>query len=149
MRALVQRVSRARVTVDGSVTGEIGEGLLILLGAGEGDGDAEVEWMARKIAGLRIFRDGDQLMNRSLIDTGGGALVVPQFTLYGDVRRGRRPEFSRAAKPGDAEPLYERFCEALAVHGVPVERGVFQAYMQVELLNDGPVTIWLESPERA
>jgi D-tyrosyl-tRNA(Tyr) deacylase len=148
MRALVQRVTRASVTVAGEVTGAIGDGLLVLLGAGRGDGEAEVEWLARKVSGLRIFKDGEQLMNRSLLETGGAALVVPQFTLYGDVRRGRRPEFSRAAKPDIAEPLYEQFCEALAALGVPVQRGVFQAHMEVELLNDGPVTIWLDTPDR-
>jgi D-tyrosyl-tRNA(Tyr) deacylase len=148
MRALVQRVTRASVTVAGEVRGAIGDGLLVLLGAGRGDGEAEVEWLARKVSGLRIFKDGEQLMNRSLLETGGAALVVPQFTLYGDVRRGRRPEFSRAAKPDIAEPLYEQFCEALAALGVPVQRGVFQAHMEVELLNDGPVTIWLDTPDR-
>jgi D-tyrosyl-tRNA(Tyr) deacylase len=146
MRALVQRVTRASVRVDGEITGAIGDGLLVLVGAGDGDGETEVEWMARKVAGLRIFRDGEQLMNRSLLETGGGALVVPQFTLFGDVRRGRRPAFTDAARPEVAEPLYERFCDALQAQGIHVERGVFQAHMEVELLNDGPVTIWLETP---
>lgn len=146
MKALVQRVTRARVTVDGTVRGTIGEGLLVLLGAEDGDGGGEVAWLAKKVATLRIFADGEKRMNRSLLETGGGALVVPQFTLLGDARRGRRPDFMRAAKPEIAEPLFEAFCDALAAEGVPVARGVFRAHMEVELLNDGPVTIWIETP---
>ncbi len=148
MRALVQRVTRASVTVEGTVRGRIGAGLLVLLGAGRDDGATEVSWLARKLANLRIFSDGEQLMNRSLLDSGGGALVIPQFTLFGDVSRGRRPEFLGAAKPEAAEPLFEAFCAALAAEGVPVERGVFRAHMEVELVNDGPVTIWVETPAR-
>lgn len=132
--------------VDGEVTGEIGEGLLILLGVRRGDGDGEVRWLAGKCAELRIFPDGEQLMNRSLLDSGGAALVVSQFTLYGDTRRGRRPSFVNAAPPEVAEPLYERFCEALRGLGVPVATGRFAADMDVELVNRGPVTILLETP---
>jgi len=147
MRALVQRVSRARVTVGGAVRGEIGAGLVVLLGAAGTDGPEETAWMARKIAGLRIFADGEKLMNRSVLESGGGALVIPQFTLFGDARRGRRPDFTGAARPEIAEPLFEAFCDALAALGVPVERGVFRAHMEVELVNDGPVTIWIETPD--
>ena len=146
MRALVQRVSRARVTVDGRVTGEIGGGLLVLLGATHDDGEREAAWLARKLAGLRIFSDAAGLMNVDVREVGGAALVVPQFTLYGDVRRGRRPEFVRAARPERAEPLFERFCVLLAGEGVRVERGEFGAHMEVDLLNDGPVTLMVETP---
>jgi D-tyrosyl-tRNA(Tyr) deacylase len=146
MRALLQRVTSARVTVAGAVRGEIGDGLVVLLGAGHGDGPREIDWMAKKIAGLRVFADGEKLMNRSVLETGGGALVIPQFTLFGDARRGRRPEFTGAAPPEVAEPLYDAFCAALAAEGVPVARGVFRAHMEVALVNDGPVTIWIESP---
>jgi D-tyrosyl-tRNA(Tyr) deacylase len=146
MRALVQRVSRASVRVDGIERGRIGSGLLVLLGAGVGDGPAEVDWLSRKIAGLRIFGDGERLMNLSLLETGGAALVIPQFTLFGDARRGRRPDFAGAARPEVAEPLFELFCAALAGQGVAVERGVFRAHMEVELVNDGPVTIMIETP---
>ena len=147
MRVVIQRVSRASVTVDGAVTGAIDGGLLILLGVGPDDGDAELAWMVRKLVGLRIFEDDDGKMNRSLTDVGGGALVVSQFTLYGDVRKGRRPSFAKAAHPSHAEPLYERFCDALEAEGVsPVGRGVFGAHMDVSLVNDGPVTLIVESP---
>jgi D-tyrosyl-tRNA(Tyr) deacylase len=146
MRALVQRVSRASVSVDGVVRARIGAGLLVLLGAGAGDGPDEVAWLARKIAGLRIFADGERLMNLSLLETGGAALVIPQFTLFGDARRGRRPDFAGAARPEAAEPLFERFCAALAGQGVAVERGVFRAHMEVELVNEGPVTVMIETP---
>lgn len=146
MRALVQRVTRASVTVEGRVTGEIGPGLLVLLGAGHADGGEQAVWLARKLAGLRIFADPQGLMNLDVRQTGGGALVVPQFTLYGETRRGRRPDFTAAAPPGQAEPLFERFCVLLAEQGVPVQRGVFGAHMAVELLNDGPVTLWIETP---
>lgn len=146
MRALVQRVSRASVTVDGRVTGAIARGLLVLLGATHDDGEADARWLAAKLASLRIFPDDAGKMNRDVREAGGGALVVPQFTLYGDVRRGRRPEFTAAARPETAEPLYERFCALLAGEGVTVERGVFRAHMDVELVNDGPVTLALESP---
>jgi D-tyrosyl-tRNA(Tyr) deacylase len=144
MRALVQRVSRAAVRVDGRVTGAIGRGLLVLLGATHGDGDAEAGWLARKVAGLRVFEDAEGLMNLGLADVAGAVLAVPQFTLYGDAARGRRPGFERAARPEAAEPLFERFCAALAAEGVRVERGVFRAHMEVELVNDGPVTLMIE-----
>jgi len=147
VRAVVQRVSRASVTVEGRVVGAIDEGLLILLGVTHGDGPAQVRWMADKLAGLRIFRDEQGLMNRSLLDVAGGALVVSQFTLYGDTRKGRRPSFVGAAPPEVAEPLYEQLCEALVAVGVArVERGIFGADMRVELANEGPVTLILDTP---
>ena len=142
----MQRVSRAAVRVEGRVTGAIGPGLLVLLGAAHADGRAEIDWMARKIAGLRVFGDAAGRMNLDVREIGGQALVVPQFTLYGDAERGRRPAFTDAAPPERAEPLFEQFCAALAAAGVPVERGVFRAHMEVELVNDGPVTLMLESP---
>lgn len=147
MRVLLQRVSRASVTVDEKVVGRIGPGLLVLLGVGHGDGEAQVKTLADKIVHLRIFEDDEGKMNRSLLDTGGQALVVSQFTLYADARRGRRPGYTDAAPPAIAEPLVERFKEAIASFGVTVAGGVFGAYMQVELLNDGPVTIWLDSKD--
>ena len=140
MRAVCQRVASARVRVDGAVVGEVGPGLCILLGVRRGDDAAAAERLAGKIARLRVF-DG---LDRSLLDSGGGALVVSQFTLYGDVRKGNRPSFTDAAPPAEAEPLYERFCEALRALGVPVATGVFGASMQVELVNDGPVTILVD-----
>lgn len=146
MRALIQRVTRANVTVDGRVTGAIERGLVVLLGAAPTDGPEEADWMARKVAGLRVFADTAGHMNLDLAAVGGRALVVPQFTLYGDARRGRRPDFIGAAPPERAEPLFERFCEALAGAGIGVERGVFRAHMAVELVNDGPVTLMIESP---
>jgi D-aminoacyl-tRNA deacylase len=146
MRALVQRVTRACVTVEGRVAGEIGPGLLVLLGAAHADGEDQAAWLARKLAGLRVFADPDGLMNLDVRQTGGAALVVPQFTLYGETRRGRRPDFTAAAAPAQAEPLFERFCTLLAAQGVPVQRGVFGAHMAVELLNDGPVTLLIETP---
>jgi len=150
MRAVVQRVSRASVTVAGEVLGEIGPGLLVLLGVGPEDGPAEVDWLARKVAGLRILEDEAGRMNRSVLDSGGGVLVVSQFTLYGDCSRGRRPSFIGAAAPGLAEPLYEAFCEAVAAQGVAVvARGRFGADMAVSLVNDGPVTLILDSPSAA
>ena len=147
MRVGLQRVSRAAVRVNGAVTGEIGRGHMLLVGFTDGDSTEQVEWMADKVIGLRVFPDGEGKMNRSLADIGGGVLVVSQFTLYGDVRKGRRPSFVKAAHPSEAEPLYERFCDDLAATGVErVERGVFGAMMDVELLNDGPVTLIVESP---
>lgn len=146
MRALVQRVSQASVTVEGAVVGAIGPGLLVLLGVGQGDGEAQVAWLSDKVANLRIFADEAGSMNRSLLDVGGAALVVSQFTLYGDCRRGRRPSFTGAAPPEEANRLYEGFCEALARLGVPVARGVFRATMSVALTNEGPVTLWVETP---
>lgn len=143
----MQRVTRASVTVDGRVTGAVQRGLMVLVGATHADGDDQVRWLAAKVAGLRVFADDEGRMNRDVREAGGGVLVVPQFTLYGDVRRGRRPGFEAAARPEVAEPLFEAFCVALAAEGTPVERGVFRAHMEVELVNDGPVTLMLETPE--
>ena len=145
MRAVVQRVSEARVTVDGTTTGEIGGGLLILLGVAGDDTEKDADYLAEKIANLRIFEDGEGKMNRSLLDTTGAALVVSQFTLYGDVRRGRRPSYSDAAGPEKANALYEYFIGKLREYGIRVEAGIFQAMMMVRLINDGPVTILLDS----
>lgn len=147
MRALLQRVSRASVTVNGRVVGEIGPGFLVLLGIGSDDSEAQIRTMAEKIVHLRVFEDDEGKMNRSLLDTGGQALVVSQFTLYADTRKGRRPSFTSAAPPAIAEPLCERFMDAVAAYGLKVAGGVFGAHMEVELLNDGPVTIWLDSEE--
>src|SRR5712691_1814420 len=147
MRALLQRVSRASVTVDEQVVGQIGQGLLVLLGVGQGDSEVQVKTLADKIVHLRIFGDDEGKMNRSLLDVGGQALVVSQFTLYADVRKGRRPSFTDTAPPSLAEPLVERFKDALATYGLKVEGGVFGAYMEVELINSGPVTIWMDSEE--
>jgi D-aminoacyl-tRNA deacylase len=144
MRALVQRVSRAEVRVGERVTGRIGQGLLLLVGFTHDDGQAEIDWMADKVIGLRIFGDAEEKMNLSLTDVGGGALVVSQFTLYGDAEKGRRPSFIDAARPETAIPLYELFVESLRKRGVTVETGEFGAMMDVELVNAGPVTIWLE-----
>ncbi|MDD9724412.1 D-aminoacyl-tRNA deacylase [Roseovarius sp. SK2] len=144
MRALIQRVSEAEVRVEGAVIGAIGPGLLILVCAMQGDGDAQADALAAKVAKLRIFKDEAGKMNRSVRDMGGGALVVSQFTLAADTPRGTRPGFSQAAAPEEGRRLYERFAEALAGQGVPVETGRFGADMQVGLVNDGPVTIWLE-----
>ncbi|GHO53075.1 D-aminoacyl-tRNA deacylase [Ktedonobacter robiniae] len=147
MRALLQRVSQASVTVEGEVVGEIGGGLLILLGVGQGDGEAQVKTLVEKIVNLRIFEDAEGKMNRSLLDVEGEALVVSQFTLYADARKGRRPSYTNAAPPVLAEPLVERFKGGIAGYGVKVAGGVFGAHMQVQLCNDGPVTIWLDSAE--
>jgi len=147
MRAVVQRVSRASVTVDGEVVGAIGRGVLVLLGVAHGDGRRETETLARKIAGLRIFEDGDGKMNLALAEVGGEVLAVSQFTLYADVRKGRRPSFTDAALPAVAQPLYEAFCAQLEAAGLRVGRGVFGAHMAVELVNDGPVTILLDTVE--
>jgi D-aminoacyl-tRNA deacylase len=145
MRAVVQRVSRARVNVEGWATGEIGLGLLVLLGVGQEDSEADVNYLAEKIAGLRIFEDEDGKMNRSVADVGGSVLAVSQFTLYGDVRRGKRPSFDAAAGPDQARRLYEKFVERIQAVGLHCETGRFQAMMQVELVNEGPVTILLDS----
>ena len=144
MRAVVQRVSEASVTVDGEITGAIGMGVVVLLGVTHGDTEAQAEWLARKIAGLRIFEDTGGKLNAGLIDAEGAALVVSQFTLYADARKGRRPSFTNAAPPEVAEPLVEHFVETLRGHGLQVETGVFGAHMLVEIHNDGPVTILLE-----
>ena len=146
MRAVVQRVRRASVTVNDEVVGVIGAGLLVLLGVAATDVEADGAWMARKIAGLRVFPDTNDKMNVSLVEAGLEALVVSQFTLYGDCRKGRRPSFNRAARPEQANALYQRFCGQLSNQGVAVQTGTFQAMMQVELVNDGPVTLVVESP---
>lgn len=145
MRALLQRVTRAEVRVDGVAVGSIGNGLLILLGVGPDDDAATGASLARRTAELRIFEDDAGKTNRSLLDIGGEALVVSQFTLFADTTRGRRPGFTGAAPPGQAQALYERFCDDLATLGVRVARGVFGAEMDVELVNRGPFTIWLET----
>jgi len=144
MRAVLQRVSQASVAVDGEVISRIGKGLLILLGIGHGDGEAQAEFLAEKVANLRIFEDEQGKVNLSVLDVQGEAIVVSQFTLYADARRGRRPSFTDAALPELAEPLVERFAALLRGHGVPTQGGKFRAHMQVEIHNDGPVTIWLE-----
>jgi D-tyrosyl-tRNA(Tyr) deacylase len=144
MRIVLQRVSRAKVTVDGRVTGQIGLGLLLLAGLTDGDGEETLAWMAKKVVQLRVFPDDEGKMNRSLEEAGGGILVVSQFTLYGDARKGNRPSFIDAARPEVAIPLYERFVELLRATGRPVATGEFGAMMDVELVNDGPVTLILE-----
>jgi D-tyrosyl-tRNA(Tyr) deacylase len=146
LRAVIQRVSRASVVVDTDVVGEIENGLLILLGVGPTDTSAQTRWLAEKIAGLRIFSDVDGKMNLSLSDVSGAALVVSQFTLYGNCRKGRRPSFVGAAHPDVAEPLYEEFCLVLSSLGLAVERGRFGADMKVSLCNDGPVTLVIDTP---
>ena len=145
MRVVIQRVSRARVTVGGAVTGEVGRGLLVLLGVTHGDTIDAARWLAEKTVGLRVFADDEGKMNRSVADVGGGVLVVSQFTLYGDASKGRRPSFVAAAPPEVAVPLYEAFVEAVRALGVPVATGRFGAMMDVELVNDGPVTLILDS----
>jgi len=147
VRVLLQRVSEASVTVDGMLVSSIGQGVLLLVGVRHGDDRATAEWLAHKVAHLRIFEDETGKMNRSLLDVGGSALVVSQFTLYADVRKGRRPSFIEAAPPNEARPLVDAFAETLRALGVPVETGVFGAHMDVALVNDGPVTIWLDSAE--
>ncbi len=147
MRALLQRVSRASVTVDEQVVGRIGQGLLVLLGVGQDDSEAQIRPLADKIVHLRIFEDEAGKMNRSVLDVGGEILVVSQFTLYADTRKGRRPSFTDAAPPAVAEPLVERFKAELADYGLTVASGVFGASMQIDLRNEGPVTIWLDTKE--
>ncbi len=148
MRALVQRVAEAEVTVAGASVGRIGPGLLVLVCAMQGDDEGQADRLAARVARLRIFRDDADKMNRSVLDTGGGALVVSQFTLAADTRTGNRPGFSAAAAPETGEALYLRFAAALRDLGVPVQTGVFGADMRVALVNDGPVTIWLDSADR-
>jgi D-aminoacyl-tRNA deacylase len=147
VRAVVQRVSSASVTVNDEVVSAIAHGFLILVGITQQDSEAEALYLARKIAGLRLFEDAEGKMNLGLVEAGGAALVVSQFTLYGDIRKGRRPSFTEAARPEQALQLYQRFCELLAEQGIPVERGVFQAHMAVALVNDGPVTLWLDTAQ--
>jgi len=147
MRALLQRVSHASVTVDGNVVGQIGQGLLVLLGVGQDDSEIQVKTLADKIVHLRIFGDEEGKMNRSLLTIGGEVLVVSQFTLYADTRKGRRPSFTDAAPPIVAETLFEHFKDAIASYGLTVASGIFGAHMTIELLNEGPVTIWLDSEE--
>ena len=146
MRALIQRVESASVTVDGAIAGQIGPGLLVLVCAMENDADDAAPWLAQKIAKLRIFADDQGKMNRSLLETGGAALVVSQFTLAADTK-GNRPGFSRAASPDRGRALYELFSAALAATGVPIANGIFGADMKVALVNDGPVTIWLDTAQ--
>ena len=147
MRAVVQRASSASVAAGGRTVGSIGQGLVVLLGVAASDGETEVRWLADKLAHLRVFADDDGRMNRSVVEVGGEALVVSQFTLFGDVSRGRRPSFVAAARPEHAEPLYEQFCQALADAGVrAVARGVFRTHMDVTLVNDGPVTLVVDTP---
>jgi D-aminoacyl-tRNA deacylase len=146
LKAVVQRVREASVTVDGAVVGAIGPGLLVLLGVAREDAESEASWLVEKILGLRIFEDAAGKMNLSLLDTGGALLVVSQFTLYGDTRKGRRPSFDGAARPEQANRLYEHFVALARARGVKVETGVFQAMMQVSLVNDGPVTLICETP---
>jgi D-tyrosyl-tRNA(Tyr) deacylase len=145
MRAVVQRVSRGRVTIDGRAVGEIGSGVVVLVGVGREDTPESARYLAGKIAHMRIFDDDNGKMNRSLIETGGSALVISQFTLYGDTRRGRRPAFERAAAPESAAPLYEGLIQELRSAGIRVETGVFQSQMTVDLANEGPVTILLDT----
>jgi len=145
MRAVIQRVSEARVEVEGKVVGQVGPGLLVYLGVGQGDTEADVQFMAEKLAHLRIFADEAGKMNHSVIDIGGGVLLVSNFTLHGDCRKGRRPGFDGAADPALAEGLYEKVAQVISQQGVPVEKGVFGAHMHVTSVNDGPVTFLLDS----
>jgi D-tyrosyl-tRNA(Tyr) deacylase len=145
MRALIQRVTQASVTVDGQVVGAIGRGFLVFLGVTQTDGQAEAAWLAGKVAGLRVFDDAAGKMNLALADVGGSVLVVSQFTLYGDARKGRRPDFLQAARPEQAAPLVDDFVERLGKAGLHVETGRFRAAMHVALVNDGPVTLWLDT----
>lgn len=144
MRVLLQRVQRASVQVNGETVAQIGQGLVLLLGVAAGDGEEQIAYLTNKVANLRIFEDEAGKMNRSLLDVGGEAIVVSQFTLYADTRKGRRPSFTDAASPEIADPLVNRFAERLAALGVPTRQGVFGAHMLVEIYNDGPVTIFLE-----
>ncbi len=147
MRVVIQRVSRASVTVAGQEVGAIGRGFLALVGVTHDDTRVEAEWLARKVAGLRLFEDAAGKMNLGLREVGGALLVVPQFTLYGDARKGRRPDFTRAARPEQAEPLVAYFVERLREQGLAVATGQFQAHMEVTLVNDGPVTLWLDTAD--
>jgi D-tyrosyl-tRNA(Tyr) deacylase len=148
MRACIQRVTESQVVVADSVVGRIGKGLMVLLGVAAGDGEEEAAWLADKIIGLRVFEDDEGKMNRSLSDVGGAMLVVSQFTLYGDCRRGRRPSFTEAAPPEMAERLYEAFVARIRAAGIDVTTGRFREHMLVSLVNDGPVTLWIDTVER-
>jgi D-tyrosyl-tRNA(Tyr) deacylase len=145
MRAVVQRVSRAEVRVDGAVVGKIGKGFLALVAAGDDDTDEDVSYLADKVVGLRVFPDENGQMNKALAEVGGALLVVSQFTLFGDCRKGRRPSFVKAMAPGPAEQMYEKFVAAARATGIPVETGRFRAMMEVDLVNDGPVTLLIDS----
>lgn len=145
MRSVIQRVRKASVTVEGEIIGAIGQGLVVLVAVHRDDSDSDAAYTADKVAGLRIFGDADGKMNRSIADVGGSALIISQFTLFGDVRRGRRPSFVEAAPPEIAVPLYESVCAKVEAAGIPVQRGVFGAHMDLALLNDGPVTIQIDS----
>ena len=147
MRAVIQRVCRASVTVDGETVGQIGRGFLVLVGVAHADGQAEADWLARKIAGLRLFEDAAGKMNLGLAEVGGAVLVVSQFTLYDDARKGRRPDFLQAARPEQAEPLIDYLALRLEEEGLPVATGRFRAMMEVALVNDGPVTLWLDTAD--
>ncbi len=145
MRAVIQRVSEAKVEVEGKIVGQVGQGLLVYLGVGREDTEADAQFMAEKLANLRIFADDAGKMNRSVIDVGGGVLLISNFTLYGDCRKGRRPGFDAAGEPGPAEGLYEKVAQLIAAEDVPVEKGSFGAHMHVTSINDGPVTFLLDS----
>lgn len=146
MRTVVQRVTQAAVEVEGRVVGQIGPGLMVLVGFCPGDEEAALSWMAQKLVGLRVFEDEAERMNRSVQEAGGAILLVPQFTLYADCRKGRRPGFTDALAPEQATVLFDRFCEMVAALGLPPQRGIFGAHMQVSLVNDGPVTLIMDSP---
>jgi D-tyrosyl-tRNA(Tyr) deacylase len=148
MRAVIQRVTKASVSVDGQIVGAIGRGVLVLLGVTHDDDEAQARWLAEKVVNLRLFEDDAGKLNLSLLESGGEILVVSQFTLYGDCRKGRRPSFAAAAEPQVAKALYERFVDSLKALGPQVSSGVFQAHMAVELVNDGPVTLIVDTPER-
>lgn len=148
MRAVVQRVSRAKVSVDGAEVGAIKRGLLVLVGVTEGDEDRDLDWMARKIVSLRVFPDDEGRMNRSVAEVGGGVLLVSQFTLCADVGKGSRPSFIKAMEPERANAMFEKLVAAVGETGVPVATGRFRAHMEVELVNDGPVTLWLNTEDR-
>lgn len=147
MKAVVQRVSRGSVVADGREAGAIGRGLVVLVGIESADGEADAAWMARKIAHLRVFEDAAGKMNLGVKDVGGSVLLVPNFTVAGDARKGRRPSFDDAMRPEEAEPLFERLATAVVGHGVPTALGVFRANMAVSIVNDGPITIILETPQ--
>ena len=149
MRAVIQRVSHASVTVEGLVKAQIGEGLLVFLGIEDADNSADIEWLARKVANLRIFDDGEGVMNKSIVDIKGEILIISQFTLHALTKKGNRPSYIRAAKPEVAIPVYENFCSEMnTLLGQEVKTGIFGAEMKVELLNDGPVTIWIDTKNK-